>query len=107
SLAAPSGAFTSSDNGTYLIQVVANQVADTSGNFASVNSIAVFHININDTTAPTALLTPITPISDTGGQQLTFTVTYSDDVAVSTSSLGSTDLLVTGPRSFSQLATLL
>src|SRR5205807_2555055 len=64
-------------------------------------------ININDTTLPTATLTPIAAISDTGGEEQTFTVTYSDDVAISISSLGSSDILVSGPRNFSQLATLL
>jgi hypothetical protein len=59
-----------------------------------------------DTTAPTALLTAnpftTTPNSTT---PYTFTVTYSDNVAVNVSTLDSTDLLVTGPNSYSQLAT--
>ena len=53
-----------------------------------------------------ATLTPIANITDTGGEALTFTVTYSDDVAVSTSTLGNTNILVTGPRNFSQLASV-
>jgi glucose/arabinose dehydrogenase len=59
-----------------------------------------------DTTPPTATLNAssltVTPSSVT---PYTFTVTYSDNVAVNVSTLDSTDLLVTGPNSYSQLAT--
>ncbi|WP_373544705.1 NPCBM/NEW2 domain-containing protein [Chamaesiphon sp.] len=61
-----------------------------------------------DTTAPTATLTAnpftTTPNSTT---PYTFTVTYSDNAAVNVSTLDSTDLLVTGPNSYSQLATFI
>ncbi len=59
-----------------------------------------------DTTAPTATLNA-TPLSVTPNSTTpyTFTVTYNDNVAVNSSTLDSTDLLVTGPNSYSQLAT--
>ncbi len=59
-----------------------------------------------DTTPPIATLNAsaltVTPSSAT---PYTFTVTYSDNVAVNVNTLDSTDLLVTGPNSYSQLAT--
>ena len=59
-----------------------------------------------DTTAPTATLNA-TPLSVTPNSTTpyTFTVTYNDNVAVNSSTLDSTDLLITGPNSYSQLAT--
>jgi glucose/arabinose dehydrogenase len=61
---------------------------------------------VPDTTAPIATLNAstltTTPNSTT---PYTFTVTYSDNVAVNVSTLDSTDLLVTGPNNYSQLAT--
>src|SRR5205085_9410767 len=106
SLAAPGGTFQSSDNGTYVIEVLANEVADSTGNFFLANSIATFHVNIHDTTPPIATPTPIANILDTGAEEQTFIVTYSDDVALDVSSMGNTHILVSGPRRFSQLATL-
>jgi Domain of unknown function (DUF4347)/NPCBM/NEW2 domain/Glucose / Sorbosone dehydrogenase/FG-GAP-like repeat/Calx-beta domain len=59
-----------------------------------------------DTIAPTATLnaTPLSFIPNST-TPYTFTVTYNDDVAVNSSTLDSTDLLITGPNSYSQLAT--
>jgi glucose/arabinose dehydrogenase len=61
-----------------------------------------------DTTAPTATLNA-TPLSVTPNSTTpyTFTVTYNDNVAVNSSTLDSTDLLITGPNSYSQLATFI
>src|SRR5207245_9243672 len=106
-IAAPSRAFHPRDDCTYVIHLIANQVADTTGNFVPANSIASFHININDTTPPTAALTPIPAISSGGGLDCTFSITYTDSVALSIPSLGNGDILVTGPHNFSQQATLL
>ena len=61
----------------------------------------------SDTTPPTATLNAsnfTTPSNSTA--PYTFTVTYNDSSAVAFSSLDSNDLLVTGPNSFSQQATL-
>src|SRR5262249_50381990 len=41
------------------------------------------------------------------GTLCTFTVTYDDDAAVDVGTLGSTDIMVTGPNGFSQYATFL
>ncbi|BDA70913.1 PA14 domain-containing protein [Calothrix sp. PCC 7716] len=53
--------------------------------------------------APTATLNA-TNIDSAGGNDYTFTVTYSDNVGVNVASFGNTDILVTGPNGFSQLA---
>ncbi len=58
-----------------------------------------------DTTAPTASLDPGISIAS-GSTTYNFTITYSDNAAVLASSIGSTNILVTGPNGFSQVATL-
>ncbi|MBX7105228.1 MAG: hypothetical protein K1X57_14190 [Gemmataceae bacterium] len=57
-----------------------------------------------DTVAPTATTT-LSNVTLAGGTTYTFQVTYADDVAVAVSTLGSTDLQVTGPGGFNVLAT--
>jgi hypothetical protein len=60
----------------------------------------------SDTVAPTAAASAaaVTSADDAG---YTFTVTYSDNVAVSVATIDGKDVLVTGPNGYSQLATLL
>ena len=103
-ITAPGGTWDLTDNGTYNISLQASQVADTSGNFAAAGSLGTFGVNIADTTAPTALLSTTTLTSSTG-TTYTFTVAYSDNVAVSVASLNSNDVVVSGPNGFSQAAT--
>lgn len=59
-----------------------------------------------DTTAPTASLSA-TNLSTTVGANTphTFTVTYTDNVGMNSSSLDSSDIQISGPNGFSQLAT--
>jgi glucose/arabinose dehydrogenase len=59
-----------------------------------------------DTTLPTATLNanPLSVVPNSNSPY-TFNVTYSDNVAVNSSTLDSTDLVVTGPNGYSQLAT--
>ena len=54
---------------------------------------------------PTADLT-ISDISEPGVSTKTFTVRYSDNVAINVSSIGGNDIRVAGPNGYSQLATL-
>jgi parallel beta-helix repeat protein len=75
--------------------------ARVSGAATDIGSVEV------DGTAPTAALTPIANVTDAStATELLFTVVYTDDSAVLRSSLGDTDIRVTGPNSFSALATL-
>ncbi|HEY9851284.1 MAG TPA: DUF4347 domain-containing protein [Leptolyngbyaceae cyanobacterium] len=57
-----------------------------------------------DTTAPTASVSAPN-VTTVGAATYDFTVTYSDNVAVNVSSLDNSDIRVTGPNSFNQLAT--
>lgn len=58
-----------------------------------------------DTLPPTATLSA-SDITTGGGTTYSFTVTYADGTAVDVDSLGSTDIRVTGPNGFNQLANL-
>ncbi|MCT7967673.1 DUF4347 domain-containing protein [Laspinema sp. D1] len=59
-----------------------------------------------DKTAPTATAT-VNDITTAGGTSTQFTVTYSDGMGIDRSSLGNSNLRVTGAGGFSQLATLI
>ena len=56
---------------------------------------------------PQAFLTAPETITGPGGVTKTFTVTYTDDVAVNISTLGNSNIIVSGPNGFSQPASLL
>src|SRR5262249_31086583 len=100
----PGGIWDAAENGSYTVTMVTNQVKDTSANAVVAGALGSLTINISDTTAPTATLSA-SNISAAGGTSATFTVTYTDDIAVNVSTLTSNDVLVTGPKGFSQLAT--
>ena len=92
-----------SGNGTLGISLAAGTASDLAGNLApAVGPSGTFVV---DTQSPTASLSAISPVTSPGGTALTFTVVYSDDVAVQVSTLDSSDILVTGPNGYSQLAT--
>jgi len=58
-----------------------------------------------DTTAPTATAS-LSTLTTVGGSAYNFAVTYTDNVAINTSSLDGNDIQVTGPSGFNQLAQL-
>jgi CSLREA domain-containing protein len=59
----------------------------------------------HDVTAPTAGLTTAPNVTDASNPTLyTFTITFSDNFAVNSASLGNTDVRVDGPNGFSQAA---
>ncbi len=78
-IAAPSGTWGASTQGTYTVSLVANQVTDAAGNAVAANpSLAAFMV---DTVLPTASLTTPPPAyinSTSGGSTTTLTVTYAD-----------------------------
>jgi hypothetical protein len=67
SIAAPTGGWTSASDGTYTIALQANQVADTSGNFAVAENLGIFSVNIPNS-APGA--------GSLSGQQITAASSY-------------------------------
>ncbi|MEC4983286.1 MAG: malectin domain-containing carbohydrate-binding protein [Oscillatoria sp. PMC 1068.18] len=84
----------------------------TVANNAKVSSIEIIPLEGHqppepDTTAPTASLNA-TNLNTTSGStnDYTFTVQYTDNVAIDVSTIDSSDLKVTGPNNFNQLATL-
>jgi large repetitive protein len=84
--------------------VQAGQVTDTGGGSVPAGVIGTFSVNVAAaSTPPTAALTVAAPTA--GATTQTFTVRYTDNVAVKVSTLDNSDVLVTGPNGFSQLAT--
>ncbi len=59
-----------------------------------------------DKTAPSASVT-VSNITSDGGTTHSFTVQYSDNLAINVASLNSTDIRVTGPNGYDQLATFI
>jgi hypothetical protein len=112
-LFAESGGYTSDDNGTYTLVINDNStnnppeqnVHDAAGNNIAPLTVGSFRIAIGspDTTRPTASLQASPPIA---GQALwTFNVLYQDGGGLNTNSFGNSNIRVTGPASYNQLAT--
>ena len=100
----PDVRWTPADNGTYTVVMQADQVSDTVGNFVAAGRLGTFSINLWDVTPPVATLSAPS-VTAGGGKSYQFAVTYTDPhVGISIATLGSKDILVTGPNGFSQLA---
>jgi lysophospholipase L1-like esterase len=104
-ITAPNGVWTVANDGTYSITMVSNQVSDTFGAPVAPTTIRNFAIEAGKI-PPSARLTGGGDIANSGASTYDFTVTYSDNEAVSVATLGNGDVRVTGPNGFSQLATL-
>ncbi len=100
----PGGFWNKPDEGTYTISMRANQVSDTGKNFVAAGVLGTFQVLL-ETTLPAAASNTL-PITVGGQTTYSFTVTYTDNVAVLTSTIDSNDVRVSGPNAFSQLATL-
>jgi hypothetical protein len=72
----------------------------SNGNFTTGETYTI------DKTVPTAGSLVATNVTSAGGTIYTFTVIFSDDLAIDVTSLDGNDIRVTGPDGFSQLATL-
>ncbi|KAM3097043.1 PA14 domain-containing protein [Phormidesmis sp. 146-35] len=102
SIDAPDGVWKSTDAGTYSLALQANQISDLNSNFTSAGVLGTLQV---DFVAPTAQLAVLTPVIR-GSNRYRFEVTYQDDVAVGRSTIDNQDILVNGPKNFSQLAKL-
>ena len=104
SVAAPDGGWSEADAGLYTVTARSGQVTDFRGNSLRAGVIGTFWVR-SDTEAPTASGAAL-PVTTAGGVTHTVTVTYADNHEIDASSLGTGDLLVTGPNGYEQIATL-
>ncbi|HEX8915203.1 MAG TPA: hypothetical protein VF796_22820, partial [Humisphaera sp.] len=93
-LTPPGGAWDGGDNGTYSIAVNVGEVTDFAGNAATGSGSFAVNIPV-DTTPPAASAFNAQAITSAGGSTYTFTVTYTDNVAINGSTIGTDDLTVT------------
>ena len=104
SIPAPDGGWAERDVGLYTVTTQSNQVADLRGNYLRSGVIGTFWVR-SDVVAPAATAR-VSNVSQAGGKTHAVTVTYTDNHSLDASSIGSGDLLVTGPNGFEALATL-
>jgi hypothetical protein len=76
---------------------------DEDGTFAAANALVFGVSDVADVVAPTAALGSTVTVA-AGATSGTFTVTYTDDVAINQSLLADGNVQITGPNGFSQLA---
>ena len=98
----PGGSWSAANNGVYTLALGSKQVTDTSGNAVKSGTLGTFTV---DTISPMAALKAAN-VSKTSSKAYAFTVTYTDNIAVKVSTIGSQNILVTGPGGFSQQAKL-
>ena len=98
----PVGAWDAAHNGAYTVTMQSKQVKDTSGNAVAAGKLGLFMV---DTISPTASLSAA-KVTRTGGKIHTFTVMYKDNIAVDVATLSNSNIVVTGPNGFRQLAAL-
>src|SRR5207248_9088250 len=72
----------------------------------STKVTTLLNITGQDSTAPTATLSPTPPAATAGSTTYQFFVTYSDNTQVDAATLNNNNLTVTGPNGFSQSPTL-
>ncbi|HWE97712.1 MAG TPA: DNRLRE domain-containing protein [Tepidisphaeraceae bacterium] len=96
-VAAPAGAWSSADNGTYTISIVPGQVTDTSNNGVGAASGA-FNVSASaaDTQPPSGAISA-PAIGSSGGSSQTVTVVYTDNIGINLVSLGAGNISVSGP----------
>ncbi|MHB1036890.1 MAG: NBR1-Ig-like domain-containing protein [Pirellulales bacterium] len=106
---AAGGTWDPADNGAYNLTVQSGEVGDSSGKYMAAGTFGSFSVNIaaTDITPPSWRSVGLQNITTAGVSAETFTVMYTDNVAVNVSTLDSSDIVVTGPNGYSQLATCL
>jgi hypothetical protein len=91
---APGGAWDPSDNGSYTVNMAANQVKNTGNVYVPAGQIGTFNVNVASPTA-TATTHNVTQPSPTEPPTYTFTVTYADAVNMVYSSINGNNNAVT------------
>lgn len=100
---APGGTWDDPDNGNYAIALEPNQVSDLFNSSVPGGTLGNFFVDASKI-PPSARLTAANVTS--AGNKHTFQVIYEDNEAVIRTSLDNSDIVVTGPKGFSQNATL-
>jgi len=93
---APNGSWSAGNNGAYTISVAAGSVKDLSGAGVAA-AFGAFRVNVGDTVPPVATISPPPDITTAGGGNVSFNVTYTDNVAVDASTILVENVSVTGP----------
>lgn len=95
SVIAPPGGWQASHNGTYTVSLTAGTIGDTTGNnFAAGGAFGSFTVNIVPG-SPGVSLTPVAPLTASGGSTQTFAVVYTDSDGIDTATIDVSDVLVT------------
>lgn len=96
SVSAPSGSWTSNDNGAYTVSLGPSAVQDLSG--ASIlPTLGSFRVTVGDTTPPTAVISA-PDVTSGGASAYSFSITYTDNVAVDPLSINTDNVSVSGPN---------
>ena len=102
-ITAPGGYWDSDDNGTYQVQLAAGSILDLTGRGVA-QVLGEFTVNTpTDLAAPSAVIQP-TDVTTAGPAVYTFTVVYSDDVAMNVATLWPEAVHITGLGDFAQPA---
>ena len=92
---APQGGWVAADDGVFTVSLLPNQVRDANGT-AIPPAQGSFRVSVGDTAPPTATITA-PALTSGGGMTFPFTITYADDVAIDVTTIGTTNVTVTGP----------
>jgi len=96
SVSAPSGTWGPNDNGAYTVQLGPSAVQDLSG--ASIlPTLGSFRVTVGDTTPPTAVISA-PDVTSGGAASYSFSITYTDNVAVDPLSINTDNVSVSGPN---------
>jgi hypothetical protein len=110
SVPAPAGGWKIADSGIYQILIRASQVADVFNNVMPAQFVGQLVVNVTtsppDTTPPTFSMQQGS-VTAANGQPATFSVVWSDDVAMNGATIGDGDVVVSGPGNvYNVVATL-
>jgi hypothetical protein len=82
-------------------------VTDTGFPYSDLVAVSLASLPGGDVQPPTASATTLVPVDAPGTTSYTFDVRYQDDTAIDIASLGTGDVVVTGPNGFRQVATFI
>lgn len=89
----PAGSWQYADNGNYSITLLAGQVGNGEGTFASTASLGTFNVAV-PAPAPTATLNSAPPITTASTSPYIFQVEYQDSAGIQTSSISTSNVTV-------------